>query len=439
MALQTYTPSAPAITQQFSPDDRSYRAQATRATKPPKTAWWFDSAGNRQTKVLEGDLAEATSVSSRNGKLVVSGPFGTREFDSAGSTTSTGTTGADAPPKFSLIPKDPEIDKAASAGLVSTQAKSAQADTLFGKYLAQFEQRANPALIDAEIGTYKNAASGLKSLLDAERANIKAAQDATTVQDILSARGASEGRLLGYNARAGGANLGTGGEETRIFSDSIARALIPARERLAMLGRDDALAVYNSTIANASRPREVNQSYLQLLGQQPGQLLSLGGQEGANLSNAVRLLDSNRFSWSPDPRLTNQLPTPVAGYSLPGIPNYGGVTTPVRQPSLIPYVGGVTGGGTGGGFTRRPVAQSPLSYLQPYERQAYLTAIQADEVARQQSAAGAGRGRAQMVQDARAIADENYFNQTGKNPSNDPYYNEELWRALYNEALGMGA
>lgn len=461
MALLNYRP---ATTPQFAADNRSFSAGAVRAAYPaPKTAWWYDSAGNRQTKALEGELASATNVSNQNGQLVVSGPFGQRTFGSSSvSSAAPGTPGAKSPagqepPKFGLVVKDPEIEKVAKEGLQRTLGATAQADTLFGKYLSEFEKRANPATLDTELKTYDTAAADLEKSLAENLAEQRAG--------LARARDLNLRKLVGdderYSLSRGPLGTARSGEQERMFADAYYQAVLPYEQQSAALARANIGDVYSSRLSTAPLGRAATSQYLQLLTEPTGRLLTQAAQEQQNLAAAAGLLGSNRFSYSDDPRLTGQLPTPVAGYSVPGVPNYGGYQLPVRQPSLMPYSGPAAatgGGGTGGGggFQPRPRSAADQGYYnqtgfwpdqdpnfspEAYVRQGGRIGNQPAPYnpAAQQTQFNAAQQRADVVNRARAIADDNYRAQTGVDPVSDPYYNEEVWRAFYNEALQAGA
>lgn len=331
---------------QFAADDRSYAAQQSRATTesvaPSRTAWWYDSSGTKQTKALTGDLANATGVSTKNGKLVVSGPFGQQVFGSDGKVEGgeDGSMNGEAPPKFNVIAKDPLIDKAAKAGLAGAQASNQRASTMYEDWLNKFKQESasSDARLAKETSLYDTAATNLRAGLASNEEMTRRSYDALSANDVLKARGDAQGRALGTNASAG-VPMGASSEEMKIYGDSIARALLPYKERLGMLNRENLLQGYNADISTAPLSRNAYQqaSMARLLPINTG--LSLFGQQQQNLGQAANLLSSNESVWSNDPRLVPNLPTPSGGAQSAGVPNYGGQGTAVRPVSNY-YFGG---------------------------------------------------------------------------------------------------
>ena len=384
MALLNYETSPGTL----KPGASSYTGPQNISSSPAtRSAWWYDSSGQRRSKALEGDLANATGVSTRNGQLVVSGPFGERLFGSDGKSTGgpAGAASEQAAPKFNVIAKDPLIDVAAKEGLAGAQASGKRASTMYEDWLNKFNR--DTAAADERLGietrTYDTAASDLRKALAENERRMATTYDALSAQDVLAARGDSQRRALSGNARAG-ATLGDSSEEMRIFADAIARARLPYQERLGQLGRENLLQGYQADLSTAPLSRSAYQqaALARLLPVSTG--LSLFGQQQQNLANAANLLSSNESVWSDDPRLIPQLPTPSGGYSVPGVPNYGAVRTPVRPAANYSF------GGTGGGPS------------------------------------GGGGGGGSSV----SRAEQAYFDQTGKWPTNDPYFNDELYVAL---------
>jgi hypothetical protein len=120
---------------------------------------------------------------------------------------------------------------------------------------------------------------------------------------------------------------------------------------------------------------------------------------------------------------------PATTYQVPGVSRYApprsGYTPLPETSSRFQFTSPASTG-------ERSVLprQTPLNYPQFAEEDAYVRSLPS-------AALKEGQAKAKAQADARAHADDLYWAQTGKDPNTDPYYNEELWRALYNQALGI--
>lgn len=282
------------------------------------------------------------------------------------------------PPKFDVLMnvKDPEIDKAASASFAKAQTTNTAADSLFGKYLKEIEERSAPAKarLDAELNTYDTASTNLEKSLSQNLENQRASFAKARELDVKKVLGDDER----YSLMRG---LGASGEQDRTFADSYYKAVLPYEQRMAELGRANIGDVYASRLSTADKSRNATNAYLSSLTEPAQRTLALQGLQQGNLAASAALMASNRFytPYSDDPRLTPNLPTPSGGYNVPRTPNYGGVGTPVRSSTPTPAM--------------TPPSSTPKG--------------------RQPSAA--------------EIA---YHAQTGKWPTADRYFNAELWVSL---------
>jgi hypothetical protein len=275
------------------------------------------------------------------------------------------------PPKFDVLMnvKDPEIDKAASSSFAKAQTTNTAADSLFGKYLKEIEERSAPAKarLDAELNTYDTASTNLEKSLSQNLENQRASFAKARELDVKKVLGDDER----YSLMRG---LGASGEQDRTFADSYYKAVLPYEQRMAELGRANIGDVYASRLSTADKSRNATNAYLSSLTEPAQRTLALQGLQQGNLAASAALMASNRFytPYSDDPRLTPNLPTPSGGYNVPRTPNYGGVGTPVRSSNPPP-------------ITPPPPAPRP-------------------EIA--------------------------YHAQTGKWPTADRYFNAELWASL---------
>jgi hypothetical protein len=452
MALLNYT--SPGV---IAPDFAAKNALALRGpaaasanTAPARTAWWYDSSGQKRSMPLTGELANATSVTSRNGSLVVNGPFGEKVFGGGGAVNTTTASGTEAPPKFDVLRnvKDPEIDAAATSALRGAQSTGAQTQNLFQNYLDQFNAKSGEqaARLDRETATYDTAAADLdKSLqknLETQKANLERSKQV----DLNTLLGNDER----YSLTRGPLGTGRSGEQERTFADSYYRASLPYQERLGLLDRQNIGDVYASRLNTAPLARRATNEALSALLTPAQAASSIRSDELRNLGAAANLVSSNRFytPYSSDPRLIPDLPTPNAGYRLPSIPNYGGVGSPTRSPGYA-FPGGLPSANAPQATTRSSAEEAYFRqtgrYPQndPYFNEDVYTSLggrvqqpqNGFAVAPTNVAYAAGQDSAQRLQTARAYADSMYQQQTGMDPNMDRNYNEEVWRAFYNEAL----
>ena len=300
------------------------------------------------------------------------------------------------PPKFDVLMnvKDPEIDKAASSSFAKAQTTNTAADSLFGKYLKEIEERSAPAKarLDAELNTYDTASTNLEKSLSQNLENQRASFAKARELDVKKVLGDDER----YSLMRG---LGASGEQDRTFADSYYKAVLPYEQRMAELGRANIGDVYASRLSTADKSRNATNAYLSSLTEPAQRTLALQGLQQGNLAASAALMASNRFytPYSDDPRLVPLLPTPSGGYNVPRTPNYGGVGTPVRSstptPSMTP-----------------PSRPPPLGTKPPTIPRPPLQSAQ---------------GRERFPQE---IA---YYNQTGKWPDTDRNFSQELWDSLF--------
>ncbi len=448
MALSDFSPSPGIIKPVFDP-----LKQRGSSANPPRSIWWW-SNGQRKELPLTGELANATSWKNRNGSLVVNGPFGERVFGTATTTNATPSGKSpmgNEPPKFDVLRnvKDPEIDAAASAGLRGAQQSGAQAQNLFNEYLSEFQSRRAPsaARLAKETSTYDTAAADLdKALaqnLEQQRATLTKARD-VNLQQLM----AGDER---YALSRGPLGASRSGEQERTFADAYYRAILPYEERIGALGRENIGAVNAARLSTAPLARQAESQYLSSLVTPAATASAIRSDELRNLGAAASLLQSNRFytPYSDDPRLIPQLPTPTAGYQVPGVPNYSAIGSPSRPtvPTYRPPVGGSqfsqqyapTGGRsqaeidyqaqTGfypiGDKYFNPELYQSLGGRVGQQRPAYNPLARQSEVEQAQY-------RAVAENDRRALADQQYQEWKGIDPNSDPQYDEDLWRMFYN-------
>lgn len=297
------------------------------------------------------------------------------------------------PPKFDVLVnvKDPEIDKPASASFAKAQTTNTAADSLFGKYLKEIEERSAPAKarLDAELNTYDTASTNLEKSLSQNLENQRASFAKARELDVKKVLGDDER----YSLMRG---LGASGEQDRTFADSYYKAVLPYEQRMAELGRANIGDVYASRLSTADKSRNATNAYLSSLTEPAQRTLALQGLQQGNLAASAALMASNRFytPYSDDPRLVPFLPTPSGGYNVPRTPNYGGVGTPVRSSTPAPAMTPPP----------RPTAPRPTAPRPPLQ---------------------SAQGRERFPQE---IA---YYNQTGKWPDTDQFFSQELWDSLF--------
>lgn len=366
---------------------------------------------------------------------------GAATFDprqTAVSTVPAKTTAAAAPaPKaassadFSVLRnvKNPALEQE-QLGLLSDFKKTKEQNTtLFQKYLDEAKSEALRARADLEKERAAYDNTKFREDLVKARADQEAALAASKQNALDFAAGNIERRLLGSTLPTGMSS-----QLQQQAVDEFSRAVLPFEERLAAGRRDDLGLLRDLDLRTAPLARRAGSEYLStlltplqagtsLLNSSLGTLGALGDIDRANTFYGL----TSPYDHSRVPAL----PIPSPGYRVPAVPGYvppRSTYTPLpataQQFRFSPSQSGARD-------TAQPLLQSLSAQSYPPdagEDAALRGTQQADRVEE-------GRLRASEQQGARAAADRAYQSQTGVNPNSDPYYNDEVWRRFYNDAL----
>ena len=335
------------------------------------------------------------------------------------------TTSAD----FSVLRnvKNPALENQ-NTSLLSDLKKSQQAnETLFQKYLDEAKSEALRAKADLEKerATYDNSkfredlAKARLEQEDALRNSQKSALD--------FAAGNVERRLLGSALPTG---MSSQLQQSAV--DEFARATLPYEERLAAGRQADLTLLRNLDLQTAPLARRAGSEYLSTLltpVQARNALLNANIASTGALGELDRANTFYGLTKTYDDSRVPALLMPATTYQVPGTSRYApprsGYTPLPDTSSRFQFTSPA-----GTGERSVPPRQTPLNYPQFAEEDAYARSLPS-------AALKEGRAKAKAQADARAHADDLYWAQTGKDPNTDPFYNEELWRSLYNQALGI--